>query len=66
MPSLLVIRSFTDVLRAQIRFVKCVGDEAACRTPTHFINLLWVQSTPVTDLKTNDNDHNVLLQPIVM
>ena len=33
---LLVIRSVTDVLRAQSRFVKLVGDEATDRTPYTF------------------------------
>ena len=33
---LLVIRSVSDVLRAQSRFVKCVGGEAAGRTPYTF------------------------------
>ena len=33
---LLVIRSVSDVLRAQSRFVKFVGDEAAGRTPYTF------------------------------
>ena len=33
---LLVIRSITDVLRAQSRFVKFVGGEAAGRTPYTF------------------------------
>ena len=33
---ILVIRSVTDVLRAQSRFVKFVGDEAAGRTPYTF------------------------------
>ena len=35
-PILLVIRSVSDVLRAQSRFVKFVGGEAAGRTPYTF------------------------------
>ena len=50
---LLVIRSVTDVLRAQSRFVKFVEGEAAGQPSTHFTNLLWVRSTSVTDLITN-------------
>ena len=52
-PLLLVIRSITDVLRAQSRFVKFVGGGGAGRTPTHFTNPLCVRSTSVTDFITN-------------
>ena len=34
---ILVIRSVSDVLRAQSRFVKFVGGEAAGRTPLHIL-----------------------------
>ena len=52
---LLVIRSVTDVLRTQSRFIKFIegGGEAEGGTPTHFTNLLSVRSTSVTDLITN-------------
>ena len=46
-----VIRSVTDVLRTQSRFVKCVGGSAS--PPTNFTNLLWARSTSETDLITN-------------
>ena len=49
----LVIRSVSDVLRAQSRFVKFVGVKPQAEPPTHFTNLLWVRSTSVTDLITN-------------
>ena len=48
-----VIRSVTDVLRTQSRFVKCVGGSACGLTPTNFTNLLWARSTSETDLITN-------------
>ena len=44
---LLIIKSVTDVLRAQSRFVKFA------EPPTHFTNLLWVRGTSVTDLITS-------------
>ena len=49
---LLVIRSVTDILWAQRRFVKLFfwGGGSG---PTHFLNLLWVRSKSVTDLMTN-------------
>ena len=55
-PSLLVIRSVSDVLRAQSRLVKFVGGGGVrpqAEPPTHFTNLLWARSTSQTDLITN-------------
>ena len=51
--TLLVIRSVTDVLRAQSRFVKFVGVKPQAEPLTHFTNLRWIQSTSVTDFITN-------------
>ena len=48
-----VIRSVTDVLRTQSRYVKCVGGSACGLTPINFTNLLWARSTSETDLITN-------------
>ena len=58
---ILVIRSVSDVLRAQSRLVKFVGGEAAGRTPYTFYYLLWVRSTSETDLITNLSRHQPLL-----
>ena len=50
---ILVIRSVSDVLRAQSRLVKFIGVRSQEEHPTHFTNLLWVGSTSVTDIITN-------------
>ena len=49
-----VVRSVTDVLRTQSRFVKWVGVSPATSPPppTNFTNPLWAWSTSVTDLIT--------------
>ena len=49
----LVIRSVSDVLRPQSRFVKVLGVRPQAESPTHFTNLLWVRTMSVTDLITN-------------
>ena len=56
-----VIRSVTDILRTQSRFVKCVGGSACGLIPTNFTNLLWAQSTSETDLITNSITYVVSL-----
>ena len=62
MPTLLVIRSVSGVLRAQSRLVKFVGGgvRPQAEPPTHFTNLLWARSTSETDLITNLSRHQPL------
>ena len=50
---ILVIRSVSDVLRVQSRFVNLWGVRPQAEPPTHFTNLLWVGSTSETYLITN-------------
>ena len=54
-----MLLTYIFVLRAQSRFLKCVLGSACGITPTNFKNLLWAQSTLVTDRITNNIQLNL-------